>query len=229
MKAFAWDAPFRSTSMLATLQLEALSQILAKKVNTPSPIFNRLSSAEQNYSANGRELPGLMYFLQRFRCYLRGSKFEVLTDNQDLRSFFTKPRLSRREARWLKFLANFVITKLTLVNRKVHVLYHALSRAPHISASNMEAKPISIASYRFNITLPKNMAGNYQQDQIFDFYYNGLQSRLPEDEIQREKLHRMLPAFQTNNNLLYHKRKLYVPRQNVKDSLWLAHCILAFL
>lgn len=48
----------------------------------------RFSEAEENYTANDRELLGLVYFLKRFRCYLEGSEFEVVIDNQVLKHFF---------------------------------------------------------------------------------------------------------------------------------------------
>lgn len=91
----------------------------------------RLSSTEENYCAKGRELLRLIYFLQRFRCYKEGNEFEVLTKNQVLRHSFTKPSLSRREARWLDFFEQFGISKLTLVEGRVHVLGDTPSRAPH--------------------------------------------------------------------------------------------------
>ncbi len=56
----------------------------------------KLSPAEQNYTTNDRELLGLICFLKRFRCYLEGSSFEISTDNQVLKNFFTKPERSRR-------------------------------------------------------------------------------------------------------------------------------------
>ena len=59
----------------------------------------RLNWAEQNYIANDREQFGLVYFLQRFRSYLEGSGFEIFTDNQVLKHFFSKPALIRREHR----------------------------------------------------------------------------------------------------------------------------------
>lgn len=42
---------------------------------------------------------GLVFFLKLFRCYLEGAEFEVITDNQVLKSFISKQDLSRREAR----------------------------------------------------------------------------------------------------------------------------------
>eukprot|EP00171_Calliarthron_tuberculosum_P023620 IDg23620t1 len=81
--------------------------------------------------ANDGELLALVYFLKRFRCYLEGSSFEVITDNQVLKHFLSKPQLSRREARWLDFFAHFRITTITLKPGKAHVLGDVLSRAPH--------------------------------------------------------------------------------------------------
>lgn len=90
------------------------------------------------YSANDRELLGLIYFLQRFRCYFEGSEFEVLTDNQVLERSLTKPNPGRWEARWLDFLGRFSITSLTLEKGKVHVLGDSLSRAPQLIVKNIE-------------------------------------------------------------------------------------------
>lgn len=47
----------------------------------------RLSPEEENYTANDRELLGIIYFLRRFRCYLKGAEFEILTYNQILYNF----------------------------------------------------------------------------------------------------------------------------------------------
>ena len=57
-----------------------------------------LSPAEQNYTTNVRELLDLIYFSKRFRCYLARSSFDIFTDNQVLKKFVTKPKLSKREA-----------------------------------------------------------------------------------------------------------------------------------
>ena len=91
-----------------------------------------LSPTESVYTANDRELLGLISFLNRLRCYLEGTEFEVFTDNQVLKSFFTKPKLSRKEPRWLETLENLGIFPITLKPGKIHVLGDVLSRAPHI-------------------------------------------------------------------------------------------------
>ena len=67
----------------------------------------KLSPTEADYTANDRKLLGLICFLERFRCYLEGASFEIFTDNQVLMCFFTRPKMSRKEARWLETLGNF--------------------------------------------------------------------------------------------------------------------------
>lgn len=91
--------------------------------------LKRLSQAEEGYTANERKLLGLVYFLKRFRCYLEGASFEMFTDNQVLRNFFTKPNMSRKEASWLDLLSQLGISKITLKAGRVHVLGDALSSA----------------------------------------------------------------------------------------------------
>lgn len=92
--------------------------------------FSRLlSDAEERYTANERELLGLVYFLKKFRCYLEGSSFEVFTDNQVPHNFFTKPTLSRRDARRWELLSQCGIRKVNLRPGRVHVLGDVLSRA----------------------------------------------------------------------------------------------------
>lgn len=59
--------------------------------------------------------------LGRFRCYLEGSNFEIFTDNQLQKSFFTKQKLISREARWIGALGNFCIFPITLKPGNSHI------------------------------------------------------------------------------------------------------------
>lgn len=63
---------------------------------------------------------------------LEGSEFEIITDSQIMKSFFRKPKLSRREIRWLGiFPINFKPGNLP-------VLRDTLSRAPHVAMNLLE-------------------------------------------------------------------------------------------
>lgn len=107
MQAPDWDRPFGCHIDASAF---AVGGTLTQRDSTGHDraiayFSKRLNPAEENYTANDRELLGLVYFLERFCCFLEGSEFEVVTDNQVLKYFFSKSDLSRRETRWLEFLS----------------------------------------------------------------------------------------------------------------------------
>ncbi len=173
----------------------------------------KLSPAEQNYTTNDRELLGLIYFLQRFRCYLEGSNFEIFTDNQVLRSFFTKPNLSRREARWLETLGNFGIFPINLKPGKIHVLGDTLSRAPHASVNVLEVLNIDI----------DDIIGGYEDDKFYGAILKGLKGEEISDEMLKRKVEKLLPLFHLDGNKLLYQGKLCVPRKAIATIMQLAH------
>lgn len=87
----------------------AIGGTLTQNVNGTEHVFayfsRKLNDAQMDYSANDRELLGMIEFLKHFRCYLKEADFEIITDNQVLQHFFKKTDLSRREARWLETLS----------------------------------------------------------------------------------------------------------------------------
>lgn len=62
----------------------------------------KLSNTELNYSTPDLELMAVVYSFRQWRHYLEGSQFEieVLSDYENLRAFFKKPRLEGRQSRW---------------------------------------------------------------------------------------------------------------------------------
>lgn len=165
-----------------------------------------LSAAEESYSANDRELLGLIYFLQRFRCYIEGSEFEIFTDNQVLRYFFNKPNLSRREARWMEYLGQFGITKLTLVKGKVHVLGDVPSHAPHTQPNELALKNIAATSVQ--ISLPEGFSKKYPEDITFREVFRYLNGEEMKNQISKERAPRLVKFFSLKENILYYDSKV---------------------
>lgn len=219
-----WSRPFRCHTDASQLAVGgSLTQLDEHGDERVISYFSkRLSPAEENHSANDRELLGLIYFLRRFRCYLEGSSFEVLTDNQVLKNFFSKATLSRREAGWVEFLGQFGISSMTLIKGKVHVLGDALSRAPHITKSEYSSPELSNV-HVLEIELPPNITKNYETDQLFGPIYSAMRGNFPEDSIQRDRIERLMPSFQIQDGLLFFGEKICIPRRNVNDLLRLAH------
>lgn len=81
--------------------------------------------------------------------------------------FCTKPNLSRGEPRWLDFLGQFGITKLTLVKRKEHVLGDTPSRAPQIQKMSVN----NIFSISAIVELPDGFVESYRDDSTFGNTY----------------------------------------------------------
>ena len=72
-------------------------------------VSRKLSSAERNYTAAERETLAVVYALQCWRVYLF-RHFQLYTDNMGVVYLRTKPNLTKREARWIEFLADYDYT-----------------------------------------------------------------------------------------------------------------------
>jgi len=69
----------------------------------------KLTAAERNYTAAERETLAVVFALQSWRTYLF-EHFEVVTDNMAVLYLRSKPSISKREARWIEFLADYDFT-----------------------------------------------------------------------------------------------------------------------
>ncbi|WP_366144398.1 reverse transcriptase domain-containing protein, partial [Giesbergeria sp.] len=68
----------------------------------------KFNAAERRYATGEQELLGLIHALREWRCYLEGSKEVILvTDHHPLTYLQSQKTLSRRQARWVQFLARF--------------------------------------------------------------------------------------------------------------------------
>ena len=179
----------------------------------------KLSEAEANYTTNDRELLALVRFLERFRCYLEGSTFEIFTDNQVLKYFFTKPKLSRREARWGETLGNFGIFPITLKPGKIHVLGDTLSRAPHASIDDDPVvNDVEVPYIQF-----EEVISGYEDDQFFGPIVKALNDECPDHPKKKLRIERILPMFEYRDKKLKYNGKVCVPRKCVSTILGIAH------
>lgn len=215
-----WSKPFRCHVDASQLAVGGTLTQLDDKGNDRviSYYSRKLSDAEEKYTADERELLGLVYCLKRFRCYLEGSSFDVFTDNQVLKSFFTKPNLSRREARWLDLFAQFDIDNMCLQPGRVYVLGDVLSRAPHVmepvEIGNLEASRVSV---------DMQFEKKHEDDQLFGPLFRAMNGKPPTEKVERSRVDRMLPSFHTKDAVLYYKGNICVPRESVRSILHLAH------
>ncbi|KAJ9523637.1 hypothetical protein QJQ45_007339 [Haematococcus lacustris] len=69
---------------------------------------HKFSPAQMKYTTGEQELLGIIRALQEWRCYLDGAvHVTIVTDHNPLIYLKTQTNLSRRQARWMEFLARF--------------------------------------------------------------------------------------------------------------------------
>ena len=75
-----WEKPFQGHIDASSLAVGGILTLLDDSgMDRVIAFFSKkLSPAEQNYTTNDRELVRLIYFLQRFRCYLERSILRYL-------------------------------------------------------------------------------------------------------------------------------------------------------
>ncbi|KAJ9516189.1 hypothetical protein QJQ45_024617 [Haematococcus lacustris] len=67
----------------------------------------KFSAAECNYTTGEQELLALVTACKVWRCYLEGVSFVLVTDHMPLTYLHTQKVLSRRQARWMEYMARF--------------------------------------------------------------------------------------------------------------------------
>ncbi len=111
-----------------------------------------------------------------------------------LRHFFSKPKLSRKEARWLETLGNFGIFPINLKPGRIHVLGDTLSRAPQTAFNAVEIPFIELDS----------VIGRYENDQFFGPIIQAMNRKEIEDLVKKKQVTNLMPLFERDG-----KRILY--------------------
>lgn len=70
-------------------------------------LSRKLSPTERKYPTGDREMLGILYALQEWRCYLEGAKFTVNTDHLNHTWFKSKRDLSRRQSQYAMWIESY--------------------------------------------------------------------------------------------------------------------------
>ncbi|KAG6546714.1 hypothetical protein Mapa_011903 [Marchantia paleacea] len=104
-----WGKPFILYTDASNIAIGCtLSQLDEDSHDHPIAYASRqMVQAERNYSVTEREALAVIFSLKKFRHYLLGGKFTIVTDHKALKYIFNKPNAEGRIARWKLLLAEF--------------------------------------------------------------------------------------------------------------------------
>lgn len=167
------------------------------------PIFyfsKRTSEAEARYHSYELETLAIIYAIKRFRIYLQGIRFKIVTDCNALILTLNKKDINPRIARWALELQNYD-----------HTTEHRPGkRMPHVDALSRVNNILVIEANTFEF----NLAACQSQDQRIA----ELRARLEEGQDGQ---------YEMRNGLIYRKRRdkilFYVPRAMEQELLHKYH------
>ena len=89
----------------------------------------KLGPTEVKYDVHDKELLAIIHVLVKWRHYLHGARFTIVTDNWATKFIQTKPTLTRLEAKWMGILQEFDCN-IVHAPGKTNIVADALSRRP---------------------------------------------------------------------------------------------------
>ena len=142
----------------------------AEEESPISYFSQKLNSCQRNYSVTEKECMAVVMAVKKFRPYIEGMDFTIITDHSSLKWLMTMKDLSGRLARWSLELQSYAFD---IEHRKgsLNVVPDTLSRA-HLDSLVMEevAPLIDLDSEEFHSEEYKDLIGSIQknQDQLPD-------------------------------------------------------------
>ena len=155
----------------------------------------QLSQAEKNYPTHEQEMLAIVRALKRFRAELLGTHFTVCTDHRTLECFQGQRELSRRQARWQEFLAEYDFD-IVYVKGDENTVADALSRMPEEGEGT--AKTVAaVLTVSSDPKISEDIRLGYKTDPFCQKILENLDS---------------FPAIKVVDGLIYIGSRLVVPR-----------------
>jgi transposase InsO family protein len=121
--------------LVADASLSGIGAVLLQEDRPIAYYSRKFIPAERNYITTEQELLAVHEALKEWRCYLEGSETTLVTDHNPNTYLNTQPLLSRRQARWMEFLARFHYNWQYRPGR-INVA-DPISRGPHLTAASL--------------------------------------------------------------------------------------------
>lgn len=177
----------------------------------------QLREAELNYPVHEKELLAIIRGLKKWRVELLGGPVQVFTDHRTLENFVTQKGLSRRQARWAEYLAQFDLT-ISYLKGEENTGADALSRL-QIEDNKTTDTPstpttAAVVSSSFQINVDDSFARDIVAGYVDDPFCRKLTALIGS-----------LPGLEQREGLLFVANRLVIPRVNpLREKLFhLAH------
>lgn len=185
------DASLIAAGAILTQEFE-LEEDKTQKIDKVIAYFSaKFSPQEKNYSATERECLAIIWSVEKFRGYVEGGPFTVITDHSALKWLMTTKDLKGRLARWAMRLQPF-ISDMTIEHRagKEMQFPDALSRAYDVAelTSTLEEEVDYVEIDLVDVRL----------DDTKDKWYTRMLKQSKEKGLDRYKI---------EDDLLYHRSK----------------------
>ena len=154
---------------------DGLGCVLMQREKVIAYASRKLKPYERNYPTHDLELAAIVFALGKWRHYLYGPKFTVLTDHKSLKYVFTQKELNMRQRRWMEFLGDYSC-EIRYHPGKANVVADALSRRVHLA--NLEISELT--SLFANITLRSEIGSKILQAQEDDEELQDIKAHLTE-------------------------------------------------
>ena len=172
-----------------------------------------LTAAERNYSVSERECLAVVWAVEKWRAFLEGRKFEVITDHSALAWVFNHPKPSSRLTRWTIRLQEFDFNVIYRKGR-CNVVPDALSRTP-VGMEDLALLCVNRAVHSHRCTLPVDWA-DIAAAQQYDPEVQELVKEVQDGKVKHGRIH-----YALENGFLYRimpikqegqKWQLFIPK-----------------
>lgn len=164
-----------------------------KELRIVACVSRHLKPAEKNYTPMELEALAVVYSLQKFRHFLLGRHFKIITDHNALKVLNSKTTRNARVERWALALAEYDY-EIVYQRGRLHEDVDCLSRAPIASDTGDQI---------MNIVHSVPLNADAWKDAYVD----------EEATLFLEKANDQQDAFYFKNDLIYRDGKLYVPQE----------------
>ena len=150
----------------------------------------QLKEHEKNYPTHDLELLAVVHALKKWRHYLLGQVFNLVTDHKSLKWIFTQSDLNMRQRRWVEFLQEFTFEIMFRPGRQ------------NQAADALSRRVVSLAISLISSTLPEEVLAALPSDDQFGPIMQ---------EIQEQVNQRHFKDYFQKDGLMFFKNRLCIP------------------